>query len=269
MKSCFSCLLPSENDLLSSPPALLSFEKVRARVWNMVEFKVRPHKIPRYHDGAFEGASKSMNKKGDLKSRKLEDDEYVRQYLQFYYQFQKSEGFAVDWDRFDYAFHIRSLDNPPRGFCTTRSPAEMVREVTLLAIAKQNEANGTKLVLVEHIQANFQFVSGLMCWLSFWAMDVSSSTPESKIYQAKLWRRGKEHELHLFRLKPTDEEIASVEVEPPPPMQCEDSEEIAVVFARAGPEDDPGVPFVFRRTGADPGVPFVSYRTGGVPVVLY
>ena len=33
-------------------------------------------------------------------------------------------------------------------------------------------------------------------------------------------------------------------------------EEIAVVFARAGPEDDPGVPFVFHRTGVDPGVPF-------------
>ena len=112
-------------------------------------------------------------------------------------------------------------------------------------------------MLVEHIQANFQFVSGLMCWLSFWAVDMNSSTvPESKIYQAKLWKRGKEHELHLFRLKPTEEgafflisfgfcfsilladifiyfhlnlcvsvcaEIASVEVEPPSPMQCDDS----------------------------------------------
>ncbi|KAF2581890.1 hypothetical protein F2Q68_00000930, partial [Brassica cretica] len=154
----------------------------------------------------------------------------------------------------DYAFHTRSLDNPPRGFCTTRSPAELVREVTLLTIEKQNEAKGTKLVLVEHIQANFQFANGLLCWLSFWAMDMnSSSTPEYKIYQAKLWKRGKELELHLFRLKPTEEEIVSIEVQPPSPMQCEDSEEIAVVFARAGPEDDPGVPFVFHRTGVDPG----------------
>ena len=47
-------------------------------------------------------------------------------------------------------------------------------------------------------------------------------------------------------------------------MFCSCVEEEAVVFARAGPEDDPGLPFVFRRTGADPGVPFVSYRTGGV-----
>ncbi|KAJ4907765.1 hypothetical protein Rs2_11423 [Raphanus sativus] len=237
----------------------------------MAAVNVRPLKIARYH-GAFEGASKSMiNKKRDLKSRNLEDDEYVRQYIQFHYQFQKSEGFAVDWDGFDYAFQIRSLDNPPRGFCTTGSPAEIVREVTLLAIKKQNEAKGTKLVLDEHIQANFQFCNGLMCWLSFWAVDMnSSSTPESKIYQAKLWKRGKEHELLLFRLKPTDQEIASVQVEPPSPLQCEDSEEEAIVFARAGPEDDPGVPFVFRRTGADPGVPFFSYPIGGgVPTVLY
>ncbi|XP_009132287.2 uncharacterized protein LOC103856917 isoform X2 [Brassica rapa] len=222
----------------------------------LAEVNVRPLKIARYH-GAFEGASKSINKKRDLKSRKLEDDEYLRQYIQFHYQFQKSEGFAVDWDQFDYSFYIKSLDNPPRGFSSTKTGAQIVREVTLLAIGIQNEAKGTKLVLVEHIQANFQFACGLLCWLSFWAMDMnSSSTPESKIYQAKLWRRGKEHELHLFRLKPTDEEIASVEVEPPSPMLCQDSDKEAVVFARAGPEDDPGLPFVFHRTGPDPGVPF-------------
>ncbi|CAN6812626.1 unnamed protein product [Brassica oleracea] len=222
----------------------------------VAEVNVRPHKIARYH-GAFEGASKSINKKRDLKRRKLEEDEYVRQYLQFYYQFQKSEGFAVDWDRFDYAFYTKSLDNPPRGFCNRISAAEIVREVTLLAIERQNEAKGTKLVLAEHIQANYQFVSGLMCWLSFWAVDMnSSSTHESKIYQAKIWQRGKEHKLLLFRLKPTDEEIASVEVVPPSPMLCEDSDEEAVVFARAGPEDDPRLPFVFHRTGADPRLPF-------------
>ncbi|WZY81175.1 uncharacterized protein LOC103856783 isoform X2 [Brassica rapa] len=216
----------------------------------VAEVNVRPLKIARYH-GGFEGASKSIIKKRDLKSRKLEDDEYLRQYIQFYYQFQKSEGFAVDWDRFDYSFYTKSLDNPPRGFCNRRSAAEIVREVTLLAIERQNEAKGTKLVLAEHIQANYQFASGLMCWLSFWAVDMNSSTvPESKIYQAKIWQRGKEHELHLFRLKPTDEEIASVEVEPPSPMLCEDSDEEAVVFARAGPEDDPRLPFVFHRTGA-------------------
>ena len=61
-------------------------------------------------------------------------------------------------------------------------------------------------MFAEHIQANYQFASGLMCWLSFWAVDMNSSiVPESKIYQAKIWQRGKEHELHLFRLKPTDE----------------------------------------------------------------
>lgn len=34
-------------------------------------------------------------------------------------------------------------------------------------------------------------------------------------------------------------------------------EEIAVVFARAGPEDDPRLPFVFHRTGADPRLPLL------------
>ncbi|CAN6806707.1 unnamed protein product, partial [Brassica oleracea] len=112
--------------LLSS--ALLSFEKLLVRVWNMAdsvvaEVNVRPLKIPRYH-GGFEGASKSINKKRDLKRRKLEDDEY---------------GFAVDWDQFDYAFYIKSLDNPPRGFSSTKTGAQIVREVTLLAIGIQTK----------------------------------------------------------------------------------------------------------------------------------
>ncbi|CAN6812646.1 hypothetical protein YC2023_035342 [Brassica napus] len=95
-----------------------------------------------------------LTKKRDLKYRKLGDDEYLRQYLQFYYQFQKSEGFAVEWDQFDYAFHTRSLDNPPRGFCTARSPAELVREVTLLTIEKQNEAKVSLWILLSFFVAS-------------------------------------------------------------------------------------------------------------------
>lgn len=39
-------------------------------------------------------------------------------------------------------------------------------------------------------------------------------------------------------------------------MFCSCVDEEAVVFSRAGPEDDPRLPFVFHRTGADPRLPF-------------
>ncbi|CAH2069690.1 unnamed protein product [Thlaspi arvense] len=229
----------------------------------LTELNCRPCKIPKFHN-ACEG-SKSSNIKRKLKERDVYNDEYVRQYILFHYQYKKSEGFTIDWEQFDYVFPIRSFDNSPNRISDTRSHAEMIREVTLFAIEKHNEAKGTKLVFVEHIRANYLFLNGLVSWLTFWAMDMNSSSPESKIYQAKVWRLGKlRFDIPIFRLKPTEEEIASVEVEPPAPLECDSDDypgtasfssffdpiKPAVVFARPGPNDDTGLPFVFHRTEA-------------------
>lgn len=71
-------------------------------------------------------------------------------------------------------------------------------------------------MFVEHIEGNYQSTGGLLCWLTFWAMDMNSSCPEPKIYQVKIWHRPDRFKMYIFRLKPTEEEIASVDVEPPP-----------------------------------------------------
>lgn len=147
------------------------------------------------------------------------------------------------------------MDNSPKQISQTRSNAELIREMTLTAIDKHNEAHGTKLVFVEHVEANYQFTSGLTCWLTFWAIDMASFPPESKIYQANVWRHGTRFHTFTFRLKPTDAEIEAVEVQPPSPMRYE-FDKPPIVFSRPGPEDEalPGVPFVFNRTkaGLDP-----------------
>ncbi|KAG7538251.1 hypothetical protein ISN44_As13g020450 [Arabidopsis suecica] len=209
----------------------------------------RPEKIPKL-DKACEG-SKSSSKQRVVKWGKGEDDEYLRQYLLFHYQFEKTQGFSIKWEQFDYFFRSRSMDNSPKQISQTRSNAELIREMTLTAIEKHNEAHGTKLVYVEHVEGNYQFTSGLTCWLTFWATDMASFPPQSKIYQANVWRRGQHFHTFIFRVKPTDEEIESVEVQPPSPMRYE-FDKPPIVFSRPGPEDEalPGVPFVFNRTGA-------------------
>ncbi|KFK27246.1 hypothetical protein AALP_AA8G357200 [Arabis alpina] len=201
----------------------------------------RPLKIPKLE----KACEVSSSKEDDLRYGTWEDDEYLRQYLQFYYQYHKTEGFTIDWDQFDFFMNTRSLDRA-RPLSKTKSNAERIHEQTLFAIEKHNEATVAKLVFVEHIEANYKYVAGLLYWLTFWARDVSSSTPESKIYQAKVWRRGTEFQIPIFRLKPTEQEIDSIEVQPPSPMR--DFENPPIMFSRAGPED--GVPFVFDRTGA-------------------
>jgi len=203
----------------------------------------RPEKIPKL-DKACEGSKSSWK---HLKLGNVEDDEYLRQYCLFHYEFHKSEGFTVDWEKYDYMFHIRPLENSPP-ISDIRTNADVIRDVTLFAIEKHNEAHGSKLVFVEHVSANFKFANGLLCWLTFWATDMASSAPTSQIYQVELWRRGKQFEIPIFRVKPKDEEMDDVEVKPPSPMPYDDYDKPPVVFVRAAPED--GVPFVFDRTGA-------------------
>ncbi|AED96823.1 unnamed protein product [Arabidopsis thaliana] len=209
----------------------------------------RPEKIPKLDEDC-EG-SESSSKQRVVKWGTAEDDEYLRQYLLFHYQFQKTQGFSIKWEQFDYNFRSRSMDKSPNEISERKSNAVLIREMTLTAIDKHNEAHGTKLVFVEHVEANYQLTRGLTCWLTFWATDMASSPPQSKIYQAHVWRRGQNFHTFIFRLKPTDEEIEAVEVQPPSPMLYE-LDKPPIVFSRPGPEDEalPGVPFVFNRTGA-------------------
>ncbi|XP_006279883.2 uncharacterized protein LOC17875638 [Capsella rubella] len=209
--------------------------------------EVDPLKDPELHK-----VSKPSTK--ELKVGDVEDDEYLRQFLLFYYEFHKSEGFTVDWEKYDYAFAPRSLDNsPPIG--ETRTNAEIIRDTTLFVIEKYNKAHRTKkLVFDKHISANYKFASGIICWLTFWATDMASHTPVSQIYQVKVWRRGIRYDIPMFRLKPKEEEMDSIDVEPPTPMPYDDYEKPPVVFLRAGPEA--GVPFIFDRSGA-----FYSYNS--------
>ncbi|CAL9243885.1 unnamed protein product, partial [Arabidopsis halleri] len=113
--------------------------------------------------------SKSPSKQCVVKWGKGEDDEYLRCCFTInsrkLRQKKKTQslctckGFSIKWEQSDYFFRSRSMDDSTNQISETRSNAELIREMTFTAIDKHNEAHGTKLVFVEHVEGNYQFTS--------------------------------------------------------------------------------------------------------------
>ncbi|WZZ39072.1 hypothetical protein YC2023_035331 [Brassica napus] len=101
------------------------------------------------------GESKSYATRPNLRSFNPDDDECIRQYILYYYQFQRSEGFNIDWDKLDYRFATMPIiDAYPAGYTMTND--EIIREVTCLAIAQRNAAKGTRPVFLDHVSASYR-----------------------------------------------------------------------------------------------------------------
>ncbi|XP_006401268.2 uncharacterized protein LOC18019207 [Eutrema salsugineum] len=160
----------------------------------------------------------------------------------------------IEWDKFDYFFNLCDPHDGAPSMFLNKSNEEGIKELTQLAISKHNQENGTNIVLVEHVSANYRYTGMMAHWITFWVRDMSSPCPESKLYQAKVLRRQHSYQFPIFRLKPTDEEMmaAPVRVKTPLPIH-HDIDKPPVVFRRAGPGEDPvpGTPFVFTRDGGE------------------
>ncbi|KFK27254.1 hypothetical protein AALP_AA8G357900 [Arabis alpina] len=162
------------------------------------------------------------------------DDEYIRQYIMYYYQFHKSEGFVIDWKKLTYMFNSMPIMDPYRA--GRRTNDEIIRDVACRAINQHNADKGTNLEFVDYVSANYRWCGGVLVWVTFWARDLASCCPEPKLYQAKVLRCGPSLcEIYTFRLKPTDEEIAAVLVDPPPPLNEDDPESPTILFTVTGP----------------------------------
>uniref|UniRef100_A0A1J3J7Q8 Cystatin domain-containing protein n=1 Tax=Noccaea caerulescens TaxID=107243 RepID=A0A1J3J7Q8_NOCCA len=103
----------------------------------------------------------------------------------FYKQLADSEGFDVEWDRFNYVFNVVNFDWNPF-IDDKRSNAEMMDMLIQAAVEEHDEENGTKLESVEYVSANIVSVKGFLFFITFRATDVLSSDQEPKLYQAKV-----------------------------------------------------------------------------------
>ncbi|XP_010549175.1 PREDICTED: uncharacterized protein LOC104820431 [Tarenaya hassleriana] len=142
------------------------------------------------------------------------DPEYARQHEQFYYEFERSEGFEISWDKYDYPFVSFNWSwGVPLDYYMSND--DLVKMVTQYAIDEENQEEGTNVVLHEIVNVNLIPCNGFVFCISFWGKDLSLSNPELKRYQTKVWRNVTDDiEVEIFRLRPTDEEMAAVYVEP-------------------------------------------------------
>ncbi|KAL1217424.1 hypothetical protein V5N11_004602 [Cardamine amara subsp. amara] len=186
-----------------------------------------------------------------LRGWEPETDEYARQYLLFYYQFKKTKGFGIEWEKFDYFFNLCDPCDGAPPISNTLSNEQIIKNTTLRAIDIYNKKTGTNIVFVEHVSANFQFTGYLIHFITFWGRDMSSPCPESKLYQTKTLKRGPVFKVPIFRVKPTDEEMeAPFRVKLPQPLHYDlDKPPIVFRFAEPGEGPVPGTPFVFSRDG--------------------
>ncbi|EFH42436.1 hypothetical protein ARALYDRAFT_357916 [Arabidopsis lyrata subsp. lyrata] len=187
------------------------------------------------------GESNSTSTRKQLRKYDPYDDEYIRQYILYYYQFHKSEGFVIDWDKLDFRFETRPIMDPYR-IAAYSTNDELIRGVACRAIAQHNadtvsvSSSGSRIEFVDHVSASYRWCAGILYWVTFWARDLASSNPEPKLYQANVRLCGQTFcEIYIFRLKPTDEEIAAVQVDPPPPLYDDDPELPTILFTATGP----------------------------------
>ncbi|KAG7606360.1 hypothetical protein AtNW77_Chr5g0142731 [Arabidopsis thaliana] len=95
---------------------------------------------------------------------------------------------------------------------------------------------GSRIELVDHVSASYRWCAGILYWVTFLARDLASSDPEPRLYQAKVRLCGPTFcQIYIFRLRPTDEEIAAVQVDPPPPLYDDDPELPTILFTVTGP----------------------------------
>ncbi|CAH2078998.1 unnamed protein product, partial [Thlaspi arvense] len=151
---------------------------------------------------------------------RLKDPEYERQCDIFYDQFEKSEGFDVDWDSLGYQFAATNFEWEPH--CDPhQSKEELLRLLTQTAIDEFNEEHirelscssslllsllSSQLSLIYMIpgnRANTRPCAGMMYFITFRAKDVSSQDP--KLYQAQVQKFCDEISVLLMRLRPTQD----------------------------------------------------------------
>ncbi|CAH2078997.1 unnamed protein product [Thlaspi arvense] len=144
-----------------------------------------------------------------LRRPDLSDPDYKRQREMYFEQYEKSEGYDVDWDSITYDFAAVKFEWGG-DFDDVISNDELLKRLIESAIGEENEENGTQLEFVKYVSANVIGVQGFLFFITFWAKDVSSPDPEPKLYQTKVRKFMDEDIVVDFRLRPTQELFGSI-----------------------------------------------------------
>ncbi|CAH2079006.1 unnamed protein product [Thlaspi arvense] len=117
----------------------------------------------------------------------------------FLEQFEKSEGYDLDWDKFDYSYAPVKFEWGFE-FDVELSNDELMKLLIKTAIDEENEECETQLEFVKYVSANVTGVQGFCFYITLWAKDVSSPDPELKLYRTKVRKCGDEIDVVEFKL---------------------------------------------------------------------
>ncbi|KFK24506.1 hypothetical protein AALP_AAs55560U000800 [Arabis alpina] len=135
---------------------------------------------------------------------KWNDHEYMRQLDMFGEQYEKSQGYDIDWDNLDFYFDTLRLEDG-LSYDEELNNRELVEMLIKIGIKEVNEENDIQLEFVKYVSANVQLVQGFLFYITFWAKVVSTSNQEPQLYQAEVRKFGDEIFVNEFRLRPTQE----------------------------------------------------------------
>ncbi|KFK24511.1 hypothetical protein AALP_AAs55560U001400 [Arabis alpina] len=135
---------------------------------------------------------------------KWNDPEYMRQLDMFGEQYEKSQGYDIDWDNLDFYFDTLRLEDA-LSYDEELNNRELVEMLIKIGIKEVNEENDIQLEFVKYVSANVQLVQGFLFYITFWAKVVSTSNQEPQLYQAEVRKFGDEIFVNEFRFRPTQE----------------------------------------------------------------
>ncbi|CAH8270095.1 unnamed protein product [Arabidopsis lyrata] len=121
----------------------------------------------------------------------------------FYDEWDKSQGFEIDFSKLNFCFDWKALDLDDSTMVDEpETNRDFIAMLSNQALTKHNADNGTSLELGKVLRANFHPSAGITLYISFQVNDLSDANRQTKPYRA------------VVRYLPGDIEVCSCKPKP-------------------------------------------------------
>ncbi|XP_023637319.1 uncharacterized protein LOC111830152 [Capsella rubella] len=122
----------------------------------------------------------------------------------FYDEWDKSQGFEIDFSKLSFCFAWQPLDLDDSTMVDEpQTNRDFIAMLSELALIKHNSDNGTRLELGKILRANFHPSAGITLYISFEVNDPSDDNQTTKPYRAVVRYLAGDIEVHSCKPKPS------------------------------------------------------------------